>query len=126
MKLSIKVRALLEKLQVSKAAKGEGHIHLFNTLLIGHKKYLGEQRISSLPFASKRLQGSNRHDLVFIRAPGVARGSFVLRMDNLWFCRVLLLFQMRLKPTMASRSSIVHSLTSWRSAKGARFQVSYE
>ena len=39
MKLSIQVRALLEKLQVSKAAKGEGHIHLFNTLLIGTKKY---------------------------------------------------------------------------------------
>ena len=92
MKLSIQVQALLEKLQVSKAAKGEGHIHLFNTLLIGHKKYSGQQRISSLPFASKRLQGSNRHDLVVMRPPGVACGSFVLSMDNLWFCRVLLLF----------------------------------
>ena len=92
MKLSIQVRALLEKLQVSKAAKGEGHIHLFKSLLIGHKKYSGDQRISSLPFARKRLQGSNRHDLVFIRPPGAARGSFVLTMDNLWFCRVLLLF----------------------------------
>jgi len=52
--VKLQVRAFLEKLQVSTAAKGEGHIHLFNTLLIGDKKYTGEQRISLLPFASKR------------------------------------------------------------------------
>jgi hypothetical protein len=36
--------------------------------------------------------GSNRQDLVFVRPPGVSRGRFELRMDNLWFCRVWLLF----------------------------------
>ena len=82
----------METLQSSPAAKGNGHIHLFKTLLLGHKIYSGVQRISSLPFASKRLKGSNRQDLVFVRPPGVSRGSFELRMDNLWFCRVLLLF----------------------------------
>ena len=86
------VRALLETLQCSPAAQGNGHIHLFKSLLLGHKKYSGVQRISSLPFANKRLKGSNRQDLVFIRPPGIPRGSFELRMDSLWFCRVLLLF----------------------------------
>jgi hypothetical protein len=82
------VHSLLDIMQCS----GTGHIHLFNTLLVCNTKFSGEQRISSWPFTGKMLKGSNRHDLVFIRPPGIPPGSFVLRMDNLWFGRVLLLF----------------------------------
>jgi hypothetical protein len=60
--------------------------------LIGNTKISGEQRISSWQFTGKTLKGSNRHDLVFIRPPGIPPGNFELRMDNLWFGRVLLLF----------------------------------
>ena len=52
-----------------------------------------EQRISCHPFAKKQLRGANRQDFVFIRPPGISHGAFELRMDNIWFCKVLLLFQ---------------------------------
>ena len=60
-------------------------------------KHLHEQRISSWPFALKKLQKSNRQDLVFIRPPGISNGAFNLRMDNIWFCKILLLFQVESK-----------------------------
>jgi hypothetical protein len=31
-------------------------------------------------------------DYIFIRPPGISHGAFELRMDNVWFCKVLLLF----------------------------------
>ena len=65
---------------------------MINTLAIGHTKHPHEQRISSWPF-KKKLRGSNRQDYVFIRPPGISHGAFQLRMDNVWFCKVLLLFQ---------------------------------
>ena len=40
-----------------------------------------------------KLRGSNRQDFVFIRHPGIARGAFELRMDNVWCCKLFLLFE---------------------------------
>lgn len=65
---------------------------MYSTLLIGHKTYAGEQRVASWPFKGKTLQKSNRQDLVFARPPGIDKGGFQLRIDNVWFCRVLFLF----------------------------------
>ena len=52
-----------------------------------------EQSISCHPFAKKQLRGANCQDFVFIRPPGISHWAFALRMDNIWFCKVLLLFQ---------------------------------
>ena len=86
-------RALLNTLRKLRTTGGAGHIAVFNTLAIGHTKHPGEQRISSWPFAVKKLMGSNRQDFVFIRPIGISHGAFALRMDNVWFCKVLLLFE---------------------------------
>ena len=85
-------RGLLDTLRKLKSSGGSGHIAVFNTLAIGHTKHPHEQRISSWPFKNK-LRASNRQDYVFIRPPGISHGAFELRMDNVWFCKVLLLFQ---------------------------------
>lgn len=74
------------------SAKSSGHLRMFSTLLIGHKKYAGEQRVSSWPFKTKQLQGSNRQDMVFVRPPGICKGDFRLSIDSVWFCKVLFLF----------------------------------
>ena len=50
-------------------------------------------RVSSWPFVPKKLQKTNRQDMVFIRPPGISDGAFQLRMDNIWFCKLLLLFK---------------------------------
>lgn len=88
------VRGLLDTLQLLESAEGEGHLRMYSTLLIGHKKYAGEQRVACWPFKGKTLQKSNRQDLVFARPPGIDKGGFQLRIDNVWFCRVLFLFSM--------------------------------
>ncbi len=36
-------------------------------------------------------------DCVFIRPPGISDGVFQLRMDNIWFCKLLPLFKMYTK-----------------------------
>ena len=92
--------ALPNTLWILHSTGGSGHITVFNTLAISHTKHPLEQRISCWPFASKKLRGSNRQDFVFIRQPGISHGVFELQMDNLWFCKVLLLFQMELKTDM--------------------------
>ena len=77
---------------------GSGHIALFQALLIGNTRFSGDQRIQSWPFAGHRLGGSsgtNQQDLVFIRPPGTQDGGFELGLDNVWFCRVLLLFKIK-------------------------------
>ena len=74
---------------------GHGHIALFRSLLIGNSNFSGVQRIQSWPFVGKKLGDSNRQDLVFIRPPGIQEGGFELRLDNVWFCRVLLLFKIK-------------------------------
>ena len=40
------------------------------------------------------LKKYNRQDYVFIRPPGISEGAFQLRMDNIWFCKLLLLFKL--------------------------------
>ncbi len=58
-------------------------------LLLVTKKDPREQRVSSWPFAVRKSRGSNRQD--FIRPPGIARGAFEGRMDNVCYCKLLLL-----------------------------------
>jgi hypothetical protein len=50
-------------------------------------------RVSSWPFVPKSLKQTNRQDMVFIRPPGISDGAFQLRIDNVWFCKLLLLFK---------------------------------
>jgi hypothetical protein len=69
---------------------------------IGHTKHPNEQRISSWPFAVKKLSGANRQDSVFIRPPGISHGAFELRMDNVWFCKILLLFEIESKTALVA------------------------
>jgi len=95
--LHLQNRGLLETLRKLKSTGGSGHIVIFNTLAIGHTKHPHEQRISSWPFPGEKLRASNRQDFVFIRPPGISHGAFQLRMDNVWFCKVLLLFQIESK-----------------------------
>ncbi len=40
---------------------------------------------------------TNRHDWVFIRPPGISKGAFQLRIDNIGFCKDLLLLSSQLK-----------------------------
>lgn len=77
--------------------KGDGHVRLFGTLTIGHRLHEGVQRVQCFPFADMKFYGSNRMDTVFIRPPGVSDGAFRLSLDNVWFCRVLLLFSIQVR-----------------------------
>ena len=96
-------RALLDTLRKIHSTGGTGHIVIFNTLAIGHTKHPNEQRISCWPFAGKKLRKSNRQDFVFIRPPGISHGAFELRMDNVWFCKILLLFQVESKTDVGQK-----------------------
>ena len=89
--------ALLDTLRKLRSTGGWGHIIIFNTLAIGHTKHPNEQHISSWPFVAKTLRGANCQDFVFIRPPGISHGAFELRMDNIWFCKILLLLQVESK-----------------------------
>ncbi len=92
--------ALLDTLRKLHTFGGTGHIAVFNTLAIGHTKHSGEQRVPSFPFAVaavSRLRALNRQDFVFIRPPGISHGAFQVRRDNVWFCKVLLLFEIESK-----------------------------
>ena len=73
------------------AMLGEGHIRIYGTLQIGHTIHEGHQRLQCWPFPDKKYYGFNREDFVFTRPPGVERG-FVLNPDNVWYCRLKLLF----------------------------------
>ena len=86
-------RALLDTLRLHQSNNNQGHICIYSTLLIGHTKHPGQMRVSSWPMVPKKLQQTNRQDMVFIRPPGISDGAFQLRMDNIWFCKLLLLFK---------------------------------
>ena len=86
-------RALLDTLCLHQSNNNRGHLCIYSTLLIGHTKHPGHMRISSLPFVPKKMHRTNRQDMVFIRPPGISDGAFQLRMDNIWFCKLLLLFK---------------------------------
>jgi hypothetical protein len=45
-----------------------------------------------LAFKGRQLQKSNRQDMVMVLPPGIDKGGFQLRIDNVWFCKVLFLF----------------------------------
>jgi hypothetical protein len=49
----------------------------------------------------KKLQQTNSQDWVFIRPPGISEGAFQLRIDNIWFCKLLLLFMIETKTDSA-------------------------
>ena len=83
---------LLDTLQLLPSARHRGHPRIFSTLLIGRKKYAGEQRVSCWPFKKKQLQLSNLQDMVFVRPPCIPKGNFRLSMDSVWFCKILFLF----------------------------------
>ena len=72
--------------------KGSGHFRVFGTVAIGHELHKGCQRVQCWPFKDMLYYGSNRQDFVFIRPPGLQPGEFQLSPDNVWFCKVLLLF----------------------------------
>jgi hypothetical protein len=55
------------------------------------------------PFASKKLRKTNHQDWVFIRPPGVPLGEFQLKMDHVWFCKVLMLFSFVSKDDTGSK-----------------------
>ena len=88
-------RALLDTLRIQQSNNNQGHICIYNTLLIGHTKHEGHMRVSSLPFVPKQMHRTNHQGMVFIRPPGISEGAFQLRMDNIWFCKLLLLFKIR-------------------------------
>ena len=83
---------MLDTLQVVNSTRSKGHIRLFFSLTIGHKKYPGVQRISCCPFSEKKLRMANRQDMVFVRPPGIESGGFEIRPDNVWYCKLLLFF----------------------------------
>ena len=93
-KYVVQNRALLDTLRIFESNNNKGHIVLYPTLLIGHTQHKGHMRIYSCPFVPKKLKKSNRQDYVFIRPPGISDGAFQLRMDNIWFCKLLLLFKL--------------------------------
>ena len=47
-------------------------------------------------------------DQLFIRPPGISDGAFQLRMDNIWFCKLLLLFKIH---TMTDTGMQYHDCT---------------
>ncbi len=93
--------ALLDTLLIHQSNNTWGHIMivLYSTLIIGHTKHKpeGHMRLSSWPFVPRKLQLTNRQDMVFISPPGISDGAFQLRMDNIWFCKLLLLFKIHTK-----------------------------
>ena len=86
---------LLDTLKERNSHKGNGHFRIYGTLTIGHALHPGVQRVQSWPFKDMHYHGSNRQDFVFIRPPGIEEGGFTLRPDNVWYCKVLLLFSIQ-------------------------------
>jgi hypothetical protein len=88
------ITELLATLKKRDAAKDRGHFRLFGTLAIGHKAHPGFQRVQCWPFKDLFYYGANRQDFVLVRPPGTAGAIFTPTPDNLWYCKVLLLFDM--------------------------------
>ncbi len=94
----------MHPLQICPATLGEGHIRIYWTLQIGHTIHEGHQRLQCWPFPGKLYHGYNREDFVFTRPPGVER--FVLNPDNVWYCRLKLLFTILVQIDCLSTSSV--------------------
>ncbi len=111
-------------LRLKKSNATQGHICLYSTLLIEHTKHQGVMSISSWPFVPQKLQQSNPQDYVFIRPSGISEGAFQLRIDNIWFCKLLLLFSIdTIWPTREWRRTNMDMFQCWRNTKVAGDQV---
>ena len=86
------VQALLHTLLLLTYAKHGRHWRMYLTLLVGHKKYPGEQHVCCWPFKGRQLQKSNSQDMVIDQSPAIHNGGFRLRINNVWFCKVLFHF----------------------------------
>ncbi len=53
---------------------------------------LGSDEPFFMAICTKKLQQSNLQGIVFILQPGISDGAFQLKINNIWFCKVLLLF----------------------------------
>ncbi len=90
-------RALLDTLCIHQSKNNRGHIVLYSTLLIWHTQHKGHMRLSLWQFVQRKLQQTNRQGMVFIRQSGISDGAFQLKMDNIWFCKLLPLFKIHTK-----------------------------
>jgi len=95
----------LDTLQVRESMKGAGHFRVFGTVAIGHELHQGCQRVQCWPFKKMVYYGSNRQDFVFIRPPGIEEGGFRLSPDNVWYCKVLLLFTIQAQTDMGGSTA---------------------
>ena len=68
---------------------------LHKTVLIGHAKHPGVQKIYCNQFSKHPYYGARRQDLVFFPQPGVEINAVALSPDTVWYARVLLLFSMK-------------------------------
>lgn len=91
------ITALLGTLTVRKAMKDDGHFRLFGTLSIGHKLYPGCQRVQCWPFEQLLYYGANRQDHVLVMPPNTVAANFKLTPDSVWYCKVMLLFDVEAK-----------------------------
>ena len=73
-------RALLDTQCIHQSNNNRGHIVLY---LIRHTQYKGHMCVSLRPFVQRKLQQTNRQDMVFIRLPGISDGTFHLRKDKI-------------------------------------------
>ncbi len=55
------------------------------------------ERHAGKPKFKKKLRVMNSQAFDFIQQPGISHGAFQLRMDNVWFCKLLLLFEVESK-----------------------------
>jgi hypothetical protein len=88
------LRELLATLNVRPALKDSGHFRIFGTLAIGHAVHRGFQRLHCWPFPDLKFYGANRQDHCIVRPPGEAAQGFTPTPDNVWYCKILLLFDM--------------------------------
>ena len=116
------VRVLLDTLQLLPSAKHAGHLRMYSTLLIGHKKYAGEQRVCCWPFKGRQLQKSNSQDMVMVRPPGINKGGFQLRINNVWFCKVFFLFSFVSQNDLARKQHDCAFVSVLEEYKGTRRQ----
>ena len=89
--------ALLDTLKLLQSAKHGGHLRMYSTLLIGHKNIQGSSVSAAGPSRAgsfKSLSVSRRQNMVMVRPTFIDKGGFQLRIDNVWFWRVLFLFSL--------------------------------
>ena len=77
--------------KAEKTPDGEGQVALYNGILIGHKKFEGNQRVYAVPFPLKKFRGKvNRQDFVLARPIEVDEpNSFHPDSSNVWFGQCL-------------------------------------